>query len=528
MTLQDSRRLIRQRVETREQQFLALVNRYVYGDFPSPYRSLLEHAGCTRGDLEEMVRQRGLEPTLEALRDAGVYLSFEEFKGRTPVVRGGRTFRFTEREFDNPLLSPGVPVRTGGTRSRGSSVSLGLSFLADHAAPAMQVALEAMQAVGVPLVLWLSGMDPDRAVVILAAMGQAPAAAWCLSPPHDPASARRVRVLHLLTTLFARRRGLRIPRTTFLPVSAAGRALDALLDLRDRAGGCALITSPSAAVRLSTAALARGASLQGLRILASMEPLTAGKFEDIRRSGATVGSLYGFTEGGAAGVLCGDPAVADDMHLMTDSFALILNRRPMVGVGELDAFMFTSLATAPPKILLNVESDDFGDVTVRRCGCPLDGLGLHRHLAHVRSFAKLTGEGATILGTEVVRILEEILPREFGGRSVDYQLLEREDEEHLTHLDLLVSPAVGPVDEARVRECFLAELRRGPNRGVGLWERAAAIRVLRREPVPTPRGKVLPFHTLAIRPDRVYTLTAPPAVHVAVPAGSRRRNRRAP
>ena len=519
-TLPDSRRLIRQRVENREQQFLAMAARYIYGDLPSPYRQLLDHAGFAYGDLQALVRRAGLERTLEALRDAGVYLSFEEFKGRTVVVRGGRTFHFAERQFDNPLLGVGVPVRTGGSRSRGSAVTLGLSFLADHAAPTACVAAEALQAVGLPLVLWLAGLDPERMAVVLVAMGRAPAAAWRLSPPHDAGSARRVQVLHALTRVLARRRGLRVPKTSFLPVAEVARALEALLRLRDRFGACSLMTSPSAAVRLAAAAAARGESLQGLRIFATMEPLTAGKFQEIRRSGATVGSLYVFTEGGAAAVCCGTGTAPDDMHLMTDSFALIKNRRPMVGIGELDAYMFTSLAAAPPKILLNVESDDFGDLTVRRCGCPLDGLGLHTHLAYVRSFAKLTGEGATILGTDVVRILEEVLPREFGGRSIDYQLLERETAERLTRLDLLVSPAVGPVDEGRLRERFLAELRRGPNRGVGLWEQAESIRVLRREPVPTPRGKVLPFQTQAADAFRLYTPSvSATAASAPVPAG---------
>ncbi|MGH2404233.1 MAG: hypothetical protein ACRDGN_07165 [bacterium] len=38
-----------------------------------------------------MARQRGLDPTLEALYQAGVYLSFQEFTGATEVIyRAGR------------------------------------------------------------------------------------------------------------------------------------------------------------------------------------------------------------------------------------------------------------------------------------------------------------------------------------------------------------------------------------------------------------------------------------------------------
>jgi len=179
-------------------------------------------------------------------------------------------------------------------------------------------------------------------------------------------------------------------------------------------------------------------------------------------------------------------------------FVLIPHRRPFGEIEELNAFMLTSLAAMPPKVMLNVEIDDFGEVTTRRCGCPLDALGLHQHLTYVRSFTKLTGEGSTILGTDCVRILEEVLPREFGGRSIDYQLLEVEDEQRLTRLLLLVSPDVGPVDERRVLERFIAEVRARTSQGMRMWRQAETIRVVRREPVATPRGKILPFHTQAL------------------------------
>jgi len=121
----------------------------------------------------------------------------------------------------------------------------------------------------------------------------------------------------------------------------------------------------------------------------------------------------------------------------------------------------------------------------------------------IRSFSKLTGEGATVLGTDCIRILEEVLPREFGGRSTDYQLLEAEDEGHFTRLYLVVSPSVGTIDEERVRTRFIEELRdptRPRNIMPPLWRQADTIRVLRREPVSTGRGKLLPVLTQAATP----------------------------
>jgi hypothetical protein len=164
--------------------------------------------------------------------------------------------------------------------------------------------------------------------------------------------------------------------------------------------------------------------------------------------------------------------------------------------------MLTSLTRSSPKILLNVEIDDFARVERRECGCTFGSLGMHTHLSSVRSFTKLTGEGTTVWGTDVVRAIEEVLPREFGGRSVDYQLLEAEDDRHITRLFLLASPAIGAVDEAKMLTRFKEVTWNpgidGADRSPSVWQHGDTLRVLRRDPVATVAGKLLPFHTLAL------------------------------
>ena len=490
--------MVRRRMAARDQRFLALAALHIYGYPQSPYLQLLGHAGCEYGDLETLVRQRGLEPTLESLRRAGVYLSYEEFKGKVPVVRNGRTFHFSEQDFANPFLRAGVETRTGGTRSRGSPVSVGLQFVAESMSLNFHLALAALNLLGQPAVLWSPGVSLLGGSLAFAHIGNPPVRWFAMHDPNDPSLGPRSRRLPRLTALLARGRGIRLPPPEFTPVDTPEPVLAELLSLRDRRGGCFIFTSPSAAVRLAALADRWGATLRGVTFLAGMEPLTPGKAADVQRAGARVGSVYGFTEGGVAGIPCGGAQAPDDMHLAMQDFVLIPHRRPFGEIEELNAFMLTSLAAMPPKVMLNVEIDDFGEVTTRRCGCPLDALGLHQHLTSVRSFTKLTGEGSTILGTDCVRILEEVLPREFGGRSIDYQLLEVEDEQRLTRLLLLVSPDVGPVDERRVLERFIAEVRARTSQGMRMWRQAETIRVVRREPVATPRGKILPFHTQAL------------------------------
>ena len=79
-------------------------------------------------------------------------------------------------------------------------------------------------------------------------------------------------------------------------------------------------------------------------------------------------------------------------------------------------------------ILLNVETDDYGVLESRPCGCRMGDLGLTTHVTQVRSFRKLTGEGMTLVGNDMIRILEEVLPTRFGGSPLDYQLAEVENE----------------------------------------------------------------------------------------------------
>jgi hypothetical protein len=60
-------------------------------------------------------------------------------------------------------------------------------------------------------------------------------------------------------------------------------------------------------------------------------------------------------------------------------------------------------------------------------GCLFDELGYVQHLHTIRSFEKLTGLGVTVAGGDLFHLLEEVLPRRFGGAVGDYQLVEAQD-----------------------------------------------------------------------------------------------------
>ena len=90
LTVNEARAAVAARLAHREASFLDVVGRRVFERPASPYRALLERAGCEQGDLARLVRQDGVEGALRTLYRAGVYLTVDEFKGRRPIVRGGQ------------------------------------------------------------------------------------------------------------------------------------------------------------------------------------------------------------------------------------------------------------------------------------------------------------------------------------------------------------------------------------------------------------------------------------------------------
>ena len=95
ITLAQARDLVKERLTRRTESLLLMAERSVFGLRTSPYRELLRLAGCELGDFVALVNDRGVEGALLALRKSGVYFTFEEFKGREPVVRDGREIPIT-------------------------------------------------------------------------------------------------------------------------------------------------------------------------------------------------------------------------------------------------------------------------------------------------------------------------------------------------------------------------------------------------------------------------------------------------
>ncbi len=122
------------RLERREADFLALVSCTIYQHAASPYRHLLDLAGCTYGALERLVQQEGVEGALSHLFRRGVYLTIDEFKGHRPMVRGSATFtvdpvRRRNAHFSACIVMSSLRVNRSSSLISSRVVSLGRRFI---------------------------------------------------------------------------------------------------------------------------------------------------------------------------------------------------------------------------------------------------------------------------------------------------------------------------------------------------------------------------------------------------------------
>ena len=88
LSLDEAKATVRRGKERRAARLIELVTRRVFGCPGSPYLKLFAAAGCELGDFRALVGREGLEGALRALYESGIHVSFEEFKGLSPAVRG--------------------------------------------------------------------------------------------------------------------------------------------------------------------------------------------------------------------------------------------------------------------------------------------------------------------------------------------------------------------------------------------------------------------------------------------------------
>jgi hypothetical protein len=360
---------------------------------------------------------------------------------------------------------------------------------------------EAHNVLGVPTALW-RGILPDGSGLnnILRAVrfGQVPQKWFSHIAARDLRYPLKYRLATYGTVVIGRLCGVALPWPETVSLDEASVVARWAAAALQAHGACLILTQVSRALRVCLAAQEAGIDLTGATFTVGGEPPTPAKMQAIARTGARCFPTYTFAEAGRIGMGCGRPVDGNDLHFFKDAFALIQYPRQVPGSDyTVPAFHFTSLLPTAPKLMLNVETDDYGVIETRACGCPWEAYGFTEHLRHIRSFRKLTGEGVTLVGSEMVRILEEVLPARFGGSPLDYQLLEEEDDQGFTRLSLVVSPKIVLPDETAVLTVMLDALGQGSmaaDSARAIWHQARTLQVKRMEPVWTARGKLMPLH----------------------------------
>ena len=402
--------IVAQRLQNREANFLGALERGVYANPRSPYKALLEMAGCSMGDIGELVEREGLDGTLDKLRSAGVCVSFEEFKGLTPIVRGSFILNPSPADFDNPAGRSYYSTTTGGTTGAGRRIRLDLEHL-EALLPGRIVVRHLQGITGIPAASW-SDIPPAgglKGVLLHAAAGEG-AAHWFITRNFSMRHGLRYRAATHAALSAARLAGASVSWPKYVPLEQAVTLARWASDQVREHGACTIHASVSRILRIAIAANENGIDLTGTILRGGGEPPTPSKVAGIVSSGATFHSSYAFSEVGTIGSSCLHAAGPNDQHFMQDHVAMIQAPRRVPGFAiEVPAFCFTSLLPTAPKMLLNVESDDYGTVDTQACGCRWKNSGFCSH-RDIRSFRKLTGEGMTLVGSDIERVLDEFLP----------------------------------------------------------------------------------------------------------------------
>lgn len=500
LTPKMARDIILRRMASRTDRFLRILRKGIWQNPQSPYRQLMDHAGCTLGSVERMARRRGVDHTLQKLYESGVYVTFEELKGRRPIVRDGREFSADPGDFDNPYLRHYYMGRTSGSTGAGTRAPLDLGQILE-ALPIRLLARDSYGVLDAPVAMWrgtLPGISGILEVLRGPVMGNPPRRWFTPITDEDVSLPLKHKLAHDYIATVGRLCGVPMPRPELLRLDDPGALVRWATNMVGRHEKCLIRTYPSLALRVCVAAERLGTGLEGVTFLGGGEPPTATKVQRITRTGARWFPTFAATETGTMGMGCAAPRCGNDLHLATDCVALIQN--PVVPPGwqtSVPAFFLTTLLPDAPKLLLNAGLDDYGIVENRSCGCPLGELGYTTHVRDIRSYSKLTGEGVTLLEEDLVRVIEKDLPDRFGGSALDYQILEEEDEDGLTRLSILVHPRIGLADTDALSEFVLRQLKKKNLMtafAAAFWEQDRSLRVVHRPPITGETGKFMPLH----------------------------------
>jgi len=495
----DPEQFIRERLHHREHAFLETVERVIFCKPDHPFHRMFDAAGCGFADLAGEVRRIGLEATLLALHQQGVYLSHDEWKGKLPIVRAGREIPSTAHSFRNPLVSGWLEGTSSGSTGRPVPSTRSTAALIHGAVYQMLRARECggERCVWIdlkPILPYPGGLNS----VLRGRRAGAPVERWFSA---DAAFLDHghyfmaTRALVALGNVF----GARAPYPEYLPYNDFSPVAEYIA--RRRADGYVPVVHGFASplVRVASAAVEKSMDISGAIFFCGGEALSPAKLAVFESAGARAFSSYTVSEIGNLGFAC-SRMKGSCVHLFEDSVAAIGVSKaiPYADDTRMNSLHFTTLTAHAPNIFINLEIDDDGVLDRATCDCVYSRVGFTRRLDQINSFGKTTPQGITFHRTDLVNVIEVLLPGQLGGGPGDYQLVECEARNGQTQLRLHVSPRLGLTDCGRIRDLFLDIIR--PRWAGALatreWINSGGVDVVFAEPIATRTGKVHPVRVL--------------------------------
>jgi len=493
----DAVSITKKRLEDRTDNFLKVFKYFVYANPKSPYLPLLNAAGITFSDIEKLTKEKGIEKTLEFLRDEGVYFSIEEFKGLIPVKRKSLEFNVTPQDFDSSLkIKAQVPKNFKDSRMGGVSTTFGLNFLEEVSAVQVSLFMGANIDEGedVDTVIWLAqypSMPGIGAFLIFLKLGKPPIKWFSWNPKGYTLGCftawLSIKVSVWLANLFS--------KGVVFPERGEDIKPERVLEFIKSHNKSKLMIGAYAnrIIDLCELAHRQRVSLDKVIFYWTGDQLTVQKKEQIIKTGAKVISTYGFREMGHIAYSCAQmSSVIDNYHLCSDIVALIERKRDVLPGLYARAFLWTGLYLGMSKIMINIESGDAGIIGKAECFCGFSKIGLDITVSNVHSFEKLLSTGAKFYADKIVELAENILPKEFNAGVSDFQFVQEDKSEVVL---LYISPRVGNIDQERISYVILNFLRNSPDTKalIPFILPGEKVSIKRQEPLVNHKGNILPF-----------------------------------
>jgi hypothetical protein len=362
--------MLHEQMENRAQRWLAMVQVGAFERSDSVYGQLIEIAGCSLDDLRTAVRWDGLGPTLDMLRDNGVYVTHDEFKGKVPIERSGQVVDTAGRTFANPLVSGWLDTRSSGSRSSDTKSSHNTALTIHREANwALHFAeLGIRDGVSFPV---RPVLPPAAGIVtVLAYARQGCTMERWFALGGSIGQSAHYRALTNYIVGLARWNLLHIPFPEHLPAGEFSPVAKALAEAKRRGQRGVLQAVASIGVKVVEAALSNGWDIGGSLFISGGEPVTAAKRRYVESAGVSVHIMYWISEVGPIGWSCSQNPGDDTIHLMRDSLAVRQHsHQDRLSSTEVRPLLFTTLLPKSANLLINADMGDCATLRTADYSC---------------------------------------------------------------------------------------------------------------------------------------------------------------